>query len=456
MPDPSYAGILKLLNYPSLLINEQDGICRLAFDLKQYLQNHASFGVIKFTQDDPNASPLLLLNSYAMEAKKVYYATKELDDGRVEVTPYFFVPDAIIPPDYHFVLDVSGSMRADLSDLKQGVKTLAQQLFILQPNAQLIITTFSSEIKKLGVYGADQLEQLNSAVDSLIVESDTHLYEVTADFLDLIKASNSKQCNVLLFTDGEDNGSKYDSESRIKVLIDDLKASSVVREISNFNFVSYKVKPNNLMQEVVETFTSGEFFETTSANFVAAPRDPELLMRWAAARGIFSIRFVVKSKLGDQVIAEYKEIFPQSSQLAALKPRICLPGETLEVSVSDINSNELLQSSIELAAKIPVQEAKELSMLEDQVKEEVIQHCMHLISQARAGNAESRDFHGEVSSTLIPRFFLDCLDRCLLLATNYCASVVRECPSYFNQSVPSRKGFLTFRFLIEQMCMVVL
>ncbi|WP_347251454.1 vWA domain-containing protein [Legionella sp.] len=398
LPDPAYASMLNLLNYPHLFVNAEG---RLVFDLKKYLRNSPD-KLIKITREETNEPPLLFLNSNALKKQQIYYATKELDEGRLEVTPYFFVPHAISPPNYHFILDVSGSMAGSLPELKKSVKSLAQQLFAFQPDAQLTITTFSKGIKEIGVYRAGLLEQLNSDVDGLVTETNTPLYEVTANFLERIKSSNN-QNNLLLFTDGEDNDSKEDSIQRIHTVINGLRThASSIRVRNKFNVFSYKVGRDSLMHEVANVFDS-ELVETSSADFVAAQEDPELLMRWAAARELFSMRLVVTDKLGGQTIEQYQQSLDMSGQLTSLKPRICLPGETLEISVADGTGTPLLESSKRFIREVVTAVTQETSK----------------------------------ETSFIPKFFLDCVDQCIEVARNYITDVAHTCPSYFHPDHPN-------------------
>ena len=394
LPDPAYAKMLNLLNYPNLFISSES---KLVFDLKKYLQN-ASDDLIKIIRDDAKESPLLILNSNVLKTRQVYYATKKLDDGRVEVTPYFYVPHALTPPNYHFVLDVSGSMDSALPELKKSVKSLARQLFDFQPEAELTVTTFSQGVKQIGIYRAGLIERLDRDVDALVIESHTPLYEVTADFVERI-ISTVKQDNVLLFTDGADNGSKRDSDLRLQKLIRDLAGHSNILVRNKFNVISYRIAQDNLMHDVAQLFFS-EVIETSSADFVAAQADPELLMRWAAARELFSIRVVVTDKVGDQSVERYGLSLDMSGQLQALEPRICQPGERLDISVADGNGTLLLNDSKSF------------------VVEEAIDETAN-------------------ESSFIPKFFLDCVDQCIEAVRDYLTDVARTCPSYFPPQHPN-------------------
>jgi hypothetical protein len=425
LPNPAYAAMFNLLEYPHITFST-DG--RLIFNIKKYLQNTHD-AVVKITGFDFNQPPLFFLNSNILKEQKIYYATKELGDGNVEVTPYFFVPRSITPPIYHFVLDVSGSMENALPDLKRSVKSLAQQLFMFQPDAELTITTFSNGVDRIGSYKFSQLKLLNVQIDDLVVKSDTPLYEVTAHFLEVI-ADDTMQNNVLLFTDGQESGSKPNSESRVRAKIDNSGANEpLISQVRNkFYIFSYHVGQDSLMREVAKVFGS-EVVETSSADFVAALDDSELLMKWAAARDLFSMHLVVVDKQGIKSTEQYRQSLDMSGQFTSLKPRICQSGETIEISVFDGSGNPVLQSSKFLIETQFLPEFLESSQIQDVSVPEQSELLDSEISAEILMLAQ--DKHAFDKSYAIPRFFLDCVDHCISLASDYARGVVRDCPSYF-------------------------
>jgi hypothetical protein len=343
LPSPVYASILNLLNYPHLVFSA-DG--KLILDIKKYLHDTQET-VVKMTGFTVNQPPLVFLNTDILETKKIFYATSKLDDGTVEVTPYFFVPQALTPPTYHIVIDVSDSMNTILSTVQRNVKSLAQQLFIFQPAAELTITTFSAGIHSIGTFKTDQLPALNRAVDALQAQSDTPLYEVTANFIDKITADN-KHNSVLLFTDGEEGGSKYGSEQAIREKIAILGTEPSTKLARNKFFVfSYKVSPQNLIREVAKTFAS-DVVETTSADFVEVQDDPERLKKWAATRELFTINLVVTDSVEHKNKNLYQRSIDMSGQLVMLDSRRCQPGDTIDIEILDGSERKVISSSKKL------------------------------------------------------------------------------------------------------------
>ena len=129
-------------------------------------------GVVILTGLNTKQLPIVFLNTEFLELKQIFYANKPLPDNKVEITPYFFVPQTPIAPNYHFVLDVSQSMKNALPGLKRSVIELARQLFQFQPLAELTITTFSNGVHSLGNYTSSSQEQLELDVTNIVVKLD--------------------------------------------------------------------------------------------------------------------------------------------------------------------------------------------------------------------------------------------------------------------------------------------
>lgn len=324
---------------------------KLVIDIKSYLKDVPD-GVVKIEGLNANQLPLVFLNAGALESKQIFYATKALPNNNIEVTPYFFVPGAPKPPTYHFVLDISGSMLGTLPKLQKSVKELARELFIFQPSADVTITTFSNGIHRLGRYQSNNLKKLEKDVDDMLVKGDTSLYQVTVDFLEQITTTPDHN-NILLFTDGGEGGSKPGSEEKVKEIIKGLGTELTNTTIRNkFYIFSYGVTQSSLMNEVAKTFRS-DVIDTDSADFLNAQKDPELMKKWAAARELFVSRLVIEDKTGAQSEYSYSMALEQSGQLAPLKPRICKPGETLNISITDGDGKTVIQSTKKLDASAP-------------------------------------------------------------------------------------------------------
>ncbi|MBS0359455.1 MAG: VWA domain-containing protein, partial [Proteobacteria bacterium] len=171
LPHSNYAPMFNLLTYPHLTFDKSSS--KLMLDIKKYLKDQKDIpeSVIKVDGLDPTLSSTIFLNTSALESKKIFYATEELPNRTIKVTPYFFVPQAMTPPNYYFVLDVSDSMEKSLPDLKRAVSQLTTLLFDFQPNATVSITTFSNSLHHLGTYSKANDAQLKNAIARMRTEN---------------------------------------------------------------------------------------------------------------------------------------------------------------------------------------------------------------------------------------------------------------------------------------------
>ncbi|MCE3045298.1 VWA domain-containing protein [Legionella sp. 16cNR16C] len=345
LPKPAYAGMFKLLKYPNLSISD-DG--KIRFDIKKYIKSRPE-PLIAISDLNTNQD-MLLLNSAALEANRVFYATKPLDDGNIEATPYFFVPSAVVPPLYRIVLDISSSMASGkrMEGLKKSVNELAQQLFEFQPNARIKLTTFSDGIHELGTYGNNNLNDFLRIISSLQTKGDTPLYETTIRVLNEIR--NEPGCNnVLLFTDGENCSFDYiglfghpkTRPDQVSTALSQFGPENAALKARNkFYILSFGVEQDPVMKGVVETF-KGQIININSADFLAALKDPQIMRSWAATRGLFTTVVKVAGK-NNEAFEEYIDL---SGQLHSLKPQVCKPGDEIELSVTDSENKVIIHST---------------------------------------------------------------------------------------------------------------
>ena len=121
LPDKSYATLIKTLKYPNIEFNEKN---QLLIDIEPYIFANEK-GVAVLAQLNKNIGPIVFLGSEVIQTKKVHFKTKKLEDGKVEVTPFFFVPTADkVSPTYSFMLDTSSSIEPHLDKLKNEVKKI--------------------------------------------------------------------------------------------------------------------------------------------------------------------------------------------------------------------------------------------------------------------------------------------------------------------------------------------
>lgn len=312
--------------------------------MKSYLKDTPNT-VIQIEELDPKKSPLIFLDAYTFQSK-IYYATKEQSDGSIEVTPYFFVPPAMTPPCYQFVLDVSGSMQHSLGDLKTSVITLAGALFAFAPQATISITTFSNGIQALGTYAT--LDALTKVVNKIEIRGDTPLYNATLLLIEAFSSSKHHN-NVLLFTDGENNVDKATSEEKLKSELARLSPSSPAVANNKLFVISYNQSQAEIMERAAELFNA-KVIPTSSLDFIQALSDKDQLQSWAAACGLFTGRIVVSNKLGAKETI-YAKSLDMSGQLVSLDSKICMPGDTLEITLVDSRNITIAQSKKTLTPK---------------------------------------------------------------------------------------------------------
>lgn len=345
LPNPAYAQMFQLLYYKFLSF-KKDGT--LIFYIQDYLQE-INEPLILIEGFQKNQHSILFFNTDKINSKQLFFASEPHENDDVKVTPYFFVPNSILPPKYRFVLDVSDSMRPSLSDLKKSVIALATQLFELQPQATIELTTFSNGVHFLGHFDKNKFEVLNDKINSLEVKHDTPLYEVTLSFIKKIIDDSGCHNNVLLFTDGENYTLQPTvNQSHISSLLDTLDKSPNLKTTRNkFYILSFKTEQNQLMHRVALTFGS-DVINTLSADFLTALENPETMKNWAASRDLFTTRITVSSSSNDSIIKEYNTALDTSGQLASLDPVICRPQDTIDICVYD-GDKKLVISGQQLA-----------------------------------------------------------------------------------------------------------
>lgn len=357
LPDPAYAPLLNLLKYPHLKFTAEG---KLLLDINALLKDTPE-GIVRLNGIDKQQMPVIFLNPKALESKKIFYTTQEVENNQVEVTPHFFVPQQVEPPKYHFVLDVSSSMGSDIEGLKKSAGELATLLFDYQPEATLSLTIFSQGIHDKGTFKKGSLENLLSVIGEITILGDTPLNQVTANFLERIKTERA-QNNVLLFTDGEDSRSDISELSRARSLIAELQDDPITAARTKFYVFAYRVEANclGLMKEVVDLFKS-ELVDTSSADFMNAQTDPESMKKWAAPRDLFKSRVEI-SNAGNKQSNTYSMALDLSGQLIPLDSTVCRPGD--QVSVTVTNGDDVVVASGNQKAPYPtLSNAKAISNL---------------------------------------------------------------------------------------------
>ncbi|WP_419419007.1 VWA domain-containing protein [Legionella sp. D16C41] len=337
LPSAAYAPLFNSLNYKYMSIEGE----KLKFNIKEFLKDYKQELILI-----DGKTPLLFAHSDSFENKKVFYAQKKISEDKLKVTPYFFVPNALTPPTYHFVLDTSSSMnRERLAKLKKSVIEFADALFQFQPDAAINITEFNNETKKIGMgsYKKADFSQLSEDINNLIATGTTRLFGTVAD--QLIALSQSTQHNnVLLFTDGENTvGTENDEVKALEKTLSAIeKSSSLIPVRNKFFILSYGTTQPDILHKVAEKFASAILY-TDTIDFTEALSQKGKLQEWAAARDLFTCRLEVlySSNLAPSS-EEYLRSYDMSGQFVALKPGQYKNNETLHLTITDSKGNTLL------------------------------------------------------------------------------------------------------------------
>lgn len=340
LPTAEFGALLKLVKYPNFKVSE-DGK-RLSLNMNDYVKNLSADVLVV---EGINSTQDIYLKTSAVESKKIFYATKPIQENLVEVTPYLVMPNSSQPPAYHFVLDVSASMQPCIEQLKTSVIKLVEQLFQFQPSAKMSVTLFSRGTETLGTYDKESMVLLKKDISKIKPKSDTPLYGVTEQFLKLIQQSN-QQNNVLLFTDGGNSTKDYSESLKKSALETLLKLMSPLQMARNkFYIFSYGIEQSNVMSLVAETFKS-KVINTSNPEFLSAQND---MKEWAATRELFCSRMVIESKKGLKEEKKYSVAMDVSGQVMALEPQYCQDGDTLYTMITNGDGEEIINATQEIS-----------------------------------------------------------------------------------------------------------
>ncbi|WP_392538201.1 VWA domain-containing protein [Legionella sp. 227] len=344
LPSPVYAPIFSALTYKYMSIEGE----KIKFNIKEFLNAHKEELILI-----DGESPLLFAHSESFENKKVFYAEKKVSEDTTEVTPYFFVPDALTPPTYHFVLDTSYSMSGErLDTLKNSVIKLADALFQFQPDAVINLSEFNTTTKEVGSYRKQNGILLATKINKLQAEGSTRLFGTVSDQLSKLRYSTQHN-NVLLFTDGEDSmGNEAEQINMLRKTVKSLgEGNPLTRARNKFFILSYGIKQPEVLHQVAEVFGS-PVLKTDTVDFTAALSEKGKLQEWAAARELFTSRVDIIDHLSlDTKSEEYVLSCDMSGQFVRLKPIECKNNEDVHLTITNGNGTTLLDDKKSLAKK---------------------------------------------------------------------------------------------------------
>ncbi len=346
LPNPVYAQFFSMLDYEYLHV--EDGV--LYFDLNKYLKTLDED--ILVLDDGQHQAPLVFMRGESLEKSPVLYVANPVDgsEDEVDVTPYFMVPKAVKPPSYHFVLDMSGSMNTLLPSLKDAVLRMAEMLFEFQEEAVLNVSTFASDSdmaqKPLGAYNRGDWTRLKADIESLNTRGSTKLYRAALSSLSAIEQSQA-QHNVLLFTDGLDDGAlsasqtAHQSEVQLQQRIRALETAVLLKARNKFYIVSYHQRQPKVLNDLASLFAS-LVIDTDSADFIAALKDKGVMKNWAQARDLFTYRVVVENADGVDVKQSYCQTLDMSGQFHELATTRYHNGDKMTLTITNGVGDEVV------------------------------------------------------------------------------------------------------------------
>lgn len=286
--------------------------------------------------------PKLLLSQQFFPKEQLILHEEPQMDGSIKITPYMRIVTPTVPPDYHFMLDISTSMiGTSLQTAKKSLLHFAQILFQFAPNARLFINYFNMASHWLGsrpfLINDLQNGTLKREIDTIIAEGGTNIANASRQKIRECLL-NQNQNNILLFTDGEDI--KMDHGA----LIQDLNALTPEQKTRNkFFIISFAQQPEALLR-LTQTFDSAFFIASTTELEKVLAEHGEL-QNWAASRDLFTTRVHIQHNLNEAPSdVSYTSVMMQSNQVEALPSFVAQPGDNIKIEVFD-SFNQVLVST---------------------------------------------------------------------------------------------------------------
>lgn len=284
-------------------------------------------------------SPLILVRHELFSKKKIFYAQQTLENGNIEIQPYFHLPKDVTPPDYHFVLDTSSSMEEHIENLKDGVIRFAEALFAYQPTAKISIQIFNTNVENATVFSSSNMGELGRYVNKINAYGSTALYRTVNQQLARLEKL-SLHNNILLFTDGYNDD--VGVETQIETLnghIERIRKDLRISTCNKFFIINYLVKKDEYLKEVIELFAS-EYISAEEVDLQQALKNADQLGVWASKRGLFTYSVQVI----DGQFCEYSLKADYADQFVALDKLEFSANENMEIelTIKDVQGEVIL------------------------------------------------------------------------------------------------------------------
>jgi Ca-activated chloride channel family protein len=164
------------------------------------------------------------------------------------------------------MLDTSASMTEHLKLLNQAAE---QFLLRLLPVDRAQVGAFNDKLQLSGTFSSDR-DELIAALDELQVGNATRLWDALAFSLDALKGVEGRRV-VLLFTDGDDTGSRVRfSDTQNRARDEEVMVYTIGLSVSYFNGVrQVQTRPDRSLRRIAEE-TGGGHFELQKSDLLAS------------------------------------------------------------------------------------------------------------------------------------------------------------------------------------------
>lgn len=299
-----------------------------------------------FLQLESSQPPLIILKSSALK-QKVFYQIEELVDNpdKLKVTPAFLVPRNTTPPQYEFMLDLSGSMQTSMQQLKQSCIAMANMIFEFEPNASIQLNTFDTDVRMGSTFFKKDFISLQYAIDNLSSQGLTALYKAAEMEFDKTNSYQSK--NILLFTDGENSTceSHFQSLSRKvnQLLLSDNHGQRGRNKLYIINYGGSH-QPQ-VLHDLTRAFNS-QMIDSNNPQLTTALADKGEMEKWAAMRDLFTTSFTVNDGI---VTQEAVVALNCSGQLHMLPSQVVDKDATIQTRVTNSFGLVVAENTLNLA-----------------------------------------------------------------------------------------------------------
>ncbi|RUR14883.1 VWA domain-containing protein [Legionella septentrionalis] len=333
LPEPVYADLFETLEYKYISVDSG----KIKFNIKEFLNQHKEELILI---EGPSSH--LFMHSDLFKNKQIFYAERKINEDKIAVTPYFLIPNALTPPEYHFVLDISESMHGNrLEVLKTSVMSFAKALFNFQPNAVINIIQFNDKIVKLGQYSKEQYNNLCLNVKAMQASGGTSLFKAVINQVAPLLTSR-KQNNTIVFTDGENTlGNEAELKKTLQQQIETVKNLKLAAARNKFFIISLGAAQPEILNEVSQAFHSN-VISTNTSDFMEALSDQGKLEAWAASRELFTVRLEISDN-SDIEVKEY--VRDMSGQFVSLDTMECEKTKSIHLTIMDSNGSVLLDDT---------------------------------------------------------------------------------------------------------------